>query len=219
MCIQEIDANKAKFEALLRTIKREGADIEGLIKYLESCDFYFAPNTSKEGKFNYDGGLCKHSIEVYYTLYGLACASLVEDKPTISIQEKGNWKESILIVALLHDLYKTDFYEKFAKNVKYYHMNGAKIDENGERFDWRTEKSYKIIDESQRDNYGSNGLKSYFLINKFIPLTEDEAVAIINNSLDGCKDTYRELNSLFAKNQLLTYLHCADVLSSFVEEI
>ena len=219
MCIQEIDANKVKFEALIRSIKREGADIEGLIKFLEEGDFYFAPNTSKKGKFNDDGGLCQHSLETYYAMMGLAIASLVCDKAKISIQENECWDESVKIVALFHDLYKINFYEKYTKNVKYYHMNGSKIDEDGERYDWRTEKNYKILEENERENYGSNGLKSYFLISRFIPLTEEESVAIINNSLDGCKDTYRELNSLFSSNKLLTYLHCADVLSSFVEEI
>ena len=41
MSIQVIDENKAKFEALVRSIKREGADVEGLLNYLEDCDFYF----------------------------------------------------------------------------------------------------------------------------------------------------------------------------------
>ena len=219
MCIQEIDANKVKFEALIRSIKREGADIEGLIKFLEEGDFYFAPNTSKKGKFNYDGGLCQHSLETFYTMWGMASSSLVCEKDKISIQDKEGWQESIKIVSLFHDFYKINFYDKYQKNVKYYHMNGSKIDDNGERYDWRTETTYRILEENEREIYGSNGLKSYFLISRFIPLTEEESVAIINNSLDGCKDTYRELNSLFSSNKLLTYLHCADVLSSFVEEI
>lgn len=219
MSIQVIDENKAKFEALVRSIKREGADVEGLLNYLEDCDFYFAPNTSKEGKFAYDGGLCAHSIETYQAMCGMVYASLTEEKDWISIQSKEDWKESVKIVALFHDLYKCNFYEKYQRNVKIYRANGAKIDEDGQRFDWTTKTAYKVMDDNERENFGSSGLKSYFILKRFIPLTEDESVAIINNSLDGNKDTYRELNSLFVSNNLLTYLHCADTLSSFVKEI
>ena len=102
MSIQVIDENKAKFEALVRSIKREGADVEGLLNYLEDCDFYFAPKTSKEGKFAYDGGLCAHSIETYQAMCGMVYASLTEEKDWISIQSKEDWKESVKIVALFH---------------------------------------------------------------------------------------------------------------------
>lgn len=67
---EQINKNRDKFVGLLRSIKIDGADIEGLIRFLESTDFFIAPATTKYHNA-FAGGLCGHSLNVYETLVRL----------------------------------------------------------------------------------------------------------------------------------------------------
>ena len=53
---------KEKYLQLLKEVKREG--IDELIKFLENSDFFTAPASTKFHSA-FEGGLCKHSINVY----------------------------------------------------------------------------------------------------------------------------------------------------------
>ena len=79
-------------------IKRDGAD--KLLEYLQSTDFFTAPASSRFHN-DFDGGLCDHSINVYYRLKKLIDA---ED----SLYNKYS-DETIAIIGLLHDLCKINF--------------------------------------------------------------------------------------------------------------
>lgn len=154
-----IEENKEKFISILRSSNRAG--IEDLIKWLDTkSDFFTAPSsTIYHG--NYPGGLCEHSLNVYY-----AVKSFYKTYKELSLPEKNidDIKEdNIIIASLLHDLCKTNFYTKVEKFAK---------DENGA---WVKYYTYKI-DEKLPLGHGS---KSIFIAQNFIKLTASELCAIM----------------------------------------
>ena len=105
-----MENNKEKFITLLKSTKREG--IESLIEWLETTDFYKAPASTKYHS-NYEGGLLQHSLNVYYELERLTNNLMQMSENTIIFN-----KESIILVALLHDLCKTNIYKIDYRNTK-----------------------------------------------------------------------------------------------------
>ena len=97
---------KEQFLELLKTVKRDG--IEDLIKFLETSDFFKAP-ASTRFHGDYEGGLVAHSLKVYEILKHKVQNSVLE----INIPE-----ESIIIIGLLHDICKTNFYKTDYRNAK-----------------------------------------------------------------------------------------------------
>ena len=132
-----------------RYVTRPGS--EKLLDWLDTkTDFFTAPASTRfHGA--YDGGLCAHSLNVYRVLR----SSFFEpDTDT---------EETYAIVALLHDLCKANFYKKGTRNVK-----------NDETGKWEKVPSYSVEDMFP---YG-HGEKSVFLIERFMKLKVEEAVAI-----------------------------------------
>ena len=92
---------KEKFIELLKNTNREGMD--NLISFLDKTDFYTAPASTKFHN-SFEGGLLAHSLNVYTAL-----KELVGDK----------WPEdTIIIVALLHDICKINMYKIEYRNKK-----------------------------------------------------------------------------------------------------
>lgn len=120
-----------------------------LIEWLETTDFYTAP-ASSQFHGAYEGGLLVHSLSVYKYLRNFT-KSLSADP------------ESLKIMGLLHDVCKVGFFTKQVRNVKV----------PGERR-WEEEESYAIDDQLPM----GHGEKSVYMIMKFIPLTDEEALAI-----------------------------------------
>ena len=90
---------KEEFLSLLRSTKREG--MEKLIEFIEKTDFFKAPASTKYHG-NYEGGLLEHSMKVYEILKEKVKNSPIE----INVSE-----ESLIIIALLHDICKVNFYK------------------------------------------------------------------------------------------------------------
>ena len=90
---------KEEFLELLKEVKREG--IEELIKFLETSDFFKAPASTRYHG-NYEGGLVEHSLKVY---------EILKHKVQNCIMPINISEESIKIIALLHDICKTNFYK------------------------------------------------------------------------------------------------------------
>ena len=153
MTLEIIAKNKETFCEILRTVKREGADIEKLITKLERSDFFEAPASTRYHN-SVEGGLVDHCLNVYYNL-----KSLVKNKHLEEIIDE----ESIVICALLHDMSKMNFYEKTFKNVKVYSEYGSKRDEGG-TFDWVAQQSYKTVDVEKRFLYGNHEETSEFMV-------------------------------------------------------
>lgn len=135
-------------------VKREGAD--KLLSYLsEQSDFFTAPASTRYHG-SYEGGLCEHSLNVYYCLKDFMARPRMKETYGIEYSD-----ESIAIAALLHDLCKINFYVPGSRNVK----------ENGV---WKSVPTYTINDTLP---YG-HGEKSVYIISGFMRLTRDEAFAI-----------------------------------------
>lgn len=136
-------------------IKREGAD--KLLEFLERSDFFTAPaSTRYHGA--YEGGLLRHSLNVYECLDAYLKRERVLEKYEMSFTD-----ESIAIAALLHDICKVNFYSISWRNSK-----------NEQTGQWEKVPYYTVNDTLP---YG-HGEKSVYMISGFMKLTRDEAMAI-----------------------------------------
>jgi hypothetical protein len=187
-------------------IKRDG--IDNLLEWLETTDWYTAPASTKY-HLSKEGGLLKHSLNVYNRLAGLY--EMEYDVPVIPDEKM----ETLAIISLFHDFCKINCYKEEWKNVKVYKENGSKYD-NGGNFDWETQKGY-VFDE--KFVYGYHGAKSVFLIERFIKLTPEEAVCIANHmgAYDRPNGDY-SIGNVFQQNPLAFLLHTADCTASFIDE-
>ena len=189
-----IEQNKEDFLNIARTyIKREG--IDQLLDYIEkNTDFFFAP-ASTRFHLAEEGGLCQHTLNVYERLEKLMIMEYGED---------GYNKESIAICALFHDICKTNYYKIDYRNVK----------ENGV---WVQRPYYTVEDLLP---YG-HGEKSVYIINGFLRLTREEAIAInwhmggFDKRVQGGELSY---SVAYSKYPLAVLLHLADVSASYLDE-
>lgn len=176
-------------------IKRQGVD--KLKEYLLNSDFFTAPASSKY-HCAYEGGLCEHSINVYNRLLRIVQNEYGED------WERVYSHESVAVCALLHDVCKIDFYKVEMRNVK----------EDGV---W-VQKPYYAKEEALP--YG-HGEKSSYIINGFIRLTREEAIAI-NWHMGGFDSRVKggdgSISEAFCKFPLAVLLHIADLQSTFIDE-
>ena len=96
--METIDKNKKKFLALLNEVSAERKGIDNLISWLEKGDFFTAPASTRFHEA-YEGGLLKHSLNVYDSFMLL----FSRDNDPIT---------SVILITLLHDLCKSGFYKK-----------------------------------------------------------------------------------------------------------
>ena len=202
---EELTTMKEDFIALLKRIKRQNADIDGLIDKLVNSDFFSAPASTKNHSA-FEGGLVRHSLNVYNNLN-----RLVEDKG-LNIPQ-----DSILICGLLHDISKMNFYEVAIKNKKVYSKDGSKWDDLG-RFDWVSEKGWAAKPVEDRFVYGNHEETSEFMIRYYIPLRVEESVAILCHHGGKGYDSHDSYDKMFGRYKLATLLHLADMLATFVDE-
>ena len=147
--------NKERFIELLRSTKREG--IEKLIDFLEKTDFFTAPASTRFHS-SYEGGLLQHSLNVYDCLAGLGTTTGdVQEFQAAGMRLDSIPQESI-IVALLHDLCKVNFY---ATEMRW------RKDANNK---W---EQYPVYAVNDRNPYG-HGEKSVMMASEFIHLTMEE---------------------------------------------
>lgn len=136
-------------------ITRAGAD--KLLEFLEKSDFFTAPaSTRYHGA--YEGGLLRHSLNVYECLVEYLARERVKEKYELNVTE-----ETAAIVALLHDICKVNFYTVSMRNSK-----------NEQTGQWEKVPYYTINDTLP---YG-HGEKSVYMISGFMRLSREEAMAI-----------------------------------------
>lgn len=97
--LSDIEARQVTIENLLMNTGRE--NMERIISLLRHNNFYYAP-ASVNHHNNFEGGLAKHSLEVYYEAVRLL------DTDDFKYDEFS--QNSIVICALLHDVCKSDQY-------------------------------------------------------------------------------------------------------------
>lgn len=195
----QVVENMEQFKSLIKSITREGADIEGLLDKLERSDFYTAPASTKYHGA-YPGGLVDHSLCVYYNL-----KSLVENKHLTEVIPE----ESIKIVALLHDMDKMNKYTTYMRNVPPSETCPT----------WTKEENYKTKDASELFIYGNHEQNSEFMARHFIPLTVEESTAILHHmgsmAWDSAKDN---ISLVYDKYPLAMLLYVADMISTYIEK-
>ncbi len=137
-------------------INREGAD--KLLDFLENkSDFFTAPASTRYHNA-FEGGLLKHSLNVYKCLVSYMERERVKEEYKLTATD-----ESIAVVALLHDLCKVNTY--------LISMRNAKNEITGK---WEKVPYYELHDTLP---YG-HGEKSVYMISGFMKLTREEAMAI-----------------------------------------
>lgn len=178
-----------RFIGLCQGITREG--IDSLLEWLEKSDFYTAP-ASTRFHGNYPGGLLEHSLNVYGELKRILDAYQKE----IQVGE-----ETVRIVALFHDLCKVNFYIPEKRNRK------------NEAGQWESYDAYTI---KEKFCFGGHGSKSVFLVQNFIKLTPEEAVAI--NCHMGFSNGDKDVGKAYEQYPLAWALHVADEAASYILE-
>lgn len=180
--------NKERFISLCSTVNREG--MAELMKWLDDNDFYTCPASSRfHGA--YPGGLLEHSLNVYDEL-----KRLLSVYPEIKAPE-----DSVVVAALFHDLCKVNMYATEKRNRK---------NENGQ---WESYDAYVV---KQKFNFGGHGSKSVFLVQHFIKLTPEEAVAI--NAHMSCWDGNTSVGNAYEQFPFAWLLHVADESATYIKE-
>lgn len=178
----------AFLEIFDKYILRDGAT--ELRKWLLESDFFTAP-ASTRFHGSHAGGLVAHSINVWKQMVRLL-------KAYPEIKTNG---ETVAITALLHDVCKVDLYNVDFRNAK----NEAGV--------WE-KVPYYAYDE--KFAYGNHGGKSVFLINKFLRLSDGEAVAIQCHM--GNEDGKYTTSRSYEQYPLAWLLHVADEAATFIDE-
>ena len=169
-------------------IRRQGS--KELLDWLLRTDFFTAPASTKY-HCACESGLIMHSISVY---------KVMMEK---HFDEQADSAESFAICALLHDLCKAQFYKVSTRNVK-----------NEETGAWEKQPFYMVEDTFP---YG-HGEKSVFLIERFMRLKVEEAVAI-RWHMGGFEDGGGFSMSLaYEKYPIAVKLHLADLESTYLRE-
>lgn len=183
--------NKERYISLLENLILNRDGMEELIKFLSESDFFHAP-ASTQYHGNYEGGLLEHSLNVHDVL----CEEVNQ-----SCYKNIFNKDSLVIVSLLHDICKTNFYKEELKWKK---------DKNNQ---WESYMAFVIDDQ---EPYG-HGEKSVMMISKYIKLTDEEMYAIrwhmgaFDNAVKG--GDYG-MNKTFEKYPLALALHLSDMKAS-----
>lgn len=189
--------NKERFITLLRSTGREG--IEKLIDFLEKTDFFTAP-ASTRFHMSCEGGLLQHSLNVYDCLANLGTMSTdkVQEFHVAGMRLDSIPKESIIIVALLHDLCKTNFY---ATEMRW------RKDANQK---W---EQYPVYTVNDRNPYG-HGEKSVMMASEFIHLTMEERYAIRWHMGMSEPENIQTYCQAAAKYPLVMFTHMADQMAT-----
>ena len=183
---------KEQFLRLLKQVKREG--IEELIAFLEKSDFFTAPASTRfHGDF--EGGLAAHSMKVY---------EILKHKVETNIEKLDISDESIILIGLLHDICKTNFYKIDYRNAK----NALGV--------WEKVPYYTIEDTIP---YG-HGEKSVMMITEYIKLTPEEKYSIRwHMGYTEPKELYNTIGASYKKYPVALLTHEADLEATYFYDI
>ncbi len=181
---------KEKVKELLNKVNRPG--MAELMDFLEKSDYYEAPASTKYHGA-YKGGLIEHSYNVYEILKG----KIEYHKMNVS-------EDTLILVTLLHDLCKVNFYKTDFRNVK------------NAKGEWEKVPYYTIEDTIP---YG-HGEKSVMMLTEYIKLTNEEKYAIRwHMGFSEPKEQYLPLGQAFKKYPLALLLHEADMETTYFNNV
>lgn len=191
-----LQEQKDRFLELAKNnIKRDG--IDELLEYLQKTDFFEAPASTKFHS-SFAGGLCLHSLNVYERFV-----------KNLEKEYGEQWQkfvslETATIIALFHDICKANVYKVEYRNVK----------EDGV---WVQKPYYSYNDTLP---YG-HGEKSVYIINGFLRLTREEAMAI-NWHMGGfdarVKGGFYGLETVFYSYPSALIFHLSDIEATYLDE-
>ena len=158
-----IKNNITRFEAELTKVQRSGMD--KLLEYIQGSDFSRAPASTKY-HLACPGGLLQHSLNVLDALRGLLQWNSIEShweyhtacKIVDTIPD-----DSVIMMALLHDICKTHFYSASTRNQK-----------NEQTGQWEKVPFYTVNDMMPL----GHGAKSAMIVKQYTTLTSQEMYAI-----------------------------------------
>lgn len=184
-----------RFEELMGTVERDGTD--KLMEFIRKSDFYTAP-ASTRFHGSYEGGLLKHSLNVYDRL-----ADKKKNDPFWKARLEVVTEESIIITALLHDICKTYYYVTEMRNKK---IDGQ----------WVQVPTYTVDDKIP---YG-HGEKSVMMIEEYIKLKPVERYAVRwhMGGYVGQQD-WQTLGIAMDKYPLILALHESDMEATHILEL
>ena len=186
-----MENNKERFMSILKPVAARRKGLEKLLEWLEKTDFFTAPASTR---FHgaYEGGLLEHSLNVFDAFHKL-------------FDSDGDDQDEVAIITLLHDVCKSNFYTVEMRNRKNEH--GA----------WVQVPFYTVEDQFP---YG-HGEKSVFLIERFMRLKTEEAVAI-RWHMGGFDEAARggsfAISNAYDKYPLAVKLNMADMYASYIME-
>ncbi|MDD3095731.1 MAG: HD domain-containing protein [Candidatus Marinimicrobia bacterium] len=196
---------REEYLSLLSSVKRQG--MGDLMAWLENeTDFFTAP-ASVNHHDAIAGGLLSHSLKVYRHLVKLSQVFAGDYDP-----------ESLIVIALLHDLCKVNFYSQVKKSLpRRDPKTGDIIPNKWGKPIWDECVVYEIND---RFPIG-HGEKSVILAQRFIPLTVTEIVGIRWHMMayDDLKYSYGGNVAITRASEMfpiVTLVHLADLSASFL---
>lgn len=208
-----LDENKARFLELCRMhIHREG--IEDLLLWLANDSDFFTAPASTRYHCAYEGGLCEHSLNVFDRLVSEVTreyGSFDNEEKAVYINGIKVTLESIAIIALFHDLSKTNYYIVSTRNVK----------ENGE---WKQVPFYQVNAEPDPSLvYGTHAENSVYMLNNYIATSHMENVCIRHHmgGKDFSEQHSNETNTTtaFSYFPLALLTHTADMKATYIDEV
>ena len=192
-----MEDNRQRFLALLTECAAGRRGVGNLLDWLATTDFFTAP-ASTRFHLSEPGGLCLHSLHVHDRMVKLA-GLLPDPSPERVLSAR--------MVALLHDVCKANFYAVEMRNRK-----------NELTGHWEKYPFYIVADQFP---YG-HGEKSAFLVDRFVRLTAEEALAIrwhMGGFDDAARGGSYAAGTAFDACPMALLLHMADMLASHIDEV
>ena len=190
-----MEAKNEFMQIYKENIHREGAD--KLLEWLERSDMFTAP-ASTQYHLSCAGGLCQHSVNVYKQLCTIYEAEY-------GAPQNDEVRESLAIIALLHDVCKINFYKPGTRNVK------------NEAGKWESVPCYTIDDQVP---YG-HGEKSVYILSAFMKLSREEALAINWHMGEydlRVKGGSYSVAEVYYRYPVAFLLHVADLMATYLDE-
>jgi hypothetical protein len=167
--------------------------------YIRSSDFYTAPASTKY-HLSISGGLLQHSLNVLdalrsllpYDENGYKRGYRVANQVICEVPD-----ESVVIMALLHDICKTYFYVPGTRNVKIKNK-------------WKEVPTFTVNDRMPL----GHGPKSAMIVKEYIKLTSEEMYAIWYHMGFTADADRLSLSAAIEKFPIIWALHTADMMAS-----
>ena len=197
-----------RFESEMAKVSRPGVD--KLMEYIRKSDFYTAPASTKY-HLACESGLLQHSLNVLDALRGSLTPTYdasgklcgweykVAGRASATIPD-----ESVIVMALLHDICKTYFYGTSTRNVK-----------NEKTGKWEKVPYYTVEDRMPL----GHGAKSAMIIKTYMELTNMEMYAIWwHMGFNGEKENDTCVGAAIEKYPAVLALHMADMQAAKIME-